>query len=265
MAVSNNVTSAVNLIALLCSIPIISSGIWLASKPDNECIRWLRWPVLFFGIAVVLVSLAGFVGAHWNRHGLLSLYLFFMAALILLSLILIVLAFVVTRPDGYVPASPPVRPFPEYRLAGFSPWLLDHVTNSDNWPKISACLARSDSCPRLNRRYLSADQFFTARISPLQSGCCKPPAACGFQYVNPTMWVNPANTLAEPDCAMWSNDQSQLCYSCDSCKAGLLGNLRREWRKANIILIVTVVALCCMYLVACNAFKNAQIGRGAHK
>lgn len=95
-------------------------------------------------------------------------------------------------------------------------------------------------------------------IDCVQSGCCKPPTLCGYQYVNPTMWINPVNPVADPDCAIWNNDPTQLCYSCDSCKAGLLGNLRKEWRRANIILIVTVVVLIWIYLIACSAYRNAQ-------
>jgi len=46
------------------------------------------------------------------------------------------------------------------------------------------------------------------------------------------MWTNPVNTMADSDCNLWNNDQNQLCYNCNACKAGLLGNLRKEWRKA---------------------------------
>ena len=67
--VSNNITAVLNFIAFLCSIPIIAAGIWLASKPDNECIRELRWPVVILGVLILLVSLAGFVGAYWNKQG----------------------------------------------------------------------------------------------------------------------------------------------------------------------------------------------------
>ncbi|VVA99647.1 unnamed protein product [Arabis nemorensis] len=63
---------------------------------------------------------------------------------------------------------------------------------------------------------------------------------------------------ADADCYLWSNDQSQLCYNCNSCKAGLLGNLRKDWRKANLILIITVVVLIWVYVIACSAFRNAQ-------
>ncbi|KAL7167920.1 hypothetical protein ACSBR2_038369 [Camellia fascicularis] len=257
MAVSNNITSVLNFIAFLSSIPIIASGVWLASKPDNECIHWIRWPLVFLGISILLVSLTGFVGSYWNKQSLLAFYLICMAVLIGALLIILVLAFVVTRPDGSY--SVEGRAFREYRLGGFSAWLRNHITNSDNWGKIRACLAESNFCAKLNREYISADQFFASRsISPLQSGCCKPPTICGYQYVNPTMWINPVNTLSDPDCSIWNNDQSLLCYSCDSCKAGLLGNLRKEWRRVNVILIIAVVVLIWVYLIACSAFKNAQ-------
>ena len=94
MGVSNSITAVLNFIAFLCSIPIIAAGTWLASKPDNECIHAFRWPVVILGILILLVSLAGFVGAYWNKQGLLAFYLFCMAILIALLLILLVFAFV---------------------------------------------------------------------------------------------------------------------------------------------------------------------------
>ncbi|CAF2156823.1 BnaAnng20190D [Brassica napus] len=96
------------------------------------------------------------------------------------------------------------------------------------------------------------------RATKIQSGCCKPPTACGYNFVNPTLWQNPTNMAADADCYLWNNDQSQLCYNCNSCKAGLLGNLRKDWRKANLILIITVVVLIWVYVIACSAFRNAQ-------
>nr|POE69855.1 tetraspanin-2 [Quercus suber] len=135
MGVSNNITATLNFIAFLASIPIIASGIWLASKPDNECTHYFRWPVVILGFLILLVSLAGFVGAYRNKQGLLAFYLICMAILIALLLILLVFAFTVTRPDGSY--SVPGRGYKEYRIDGFSQWLRDHVTNSDNWGKIS--------------------------------------------------------------------------------------------------------------------------------
>ncbi|CAK9134939.1 unnamed protein product [Ilex paraguariensis] len=254
MAVSNNLTAILNFIALICSVPIIAAGIWLASKPDNECITWLRWPVVFIGILSLLVSLLGFVGAYWNKQSLLALYLWVMAILIILLLVFVVLAYVSTSPTGEYGV--PGRAYSEYRLDGFSPLLRNHITSSENWGKIRACLAATQVCPKLSQEYISAEQFFAGHISP--SGCCKPPTICGYQYVNPIMWINPVNPVGDADCSIWNNNPTQLCYNCDSCKAGLLGNLRMEWRKANVILIVVVVVLLCVYLIACSAFRNAQ-------
>ncbi|XP_008793244.1 tetraspanin-2 [Phoenix dactylifera] len=258
MGVSNKITAVLNFVGLLCSVPIIGAGIWLASKQDNECVELARWPVIILGVLILLVSLAGFVGAYWNRQGLLAAYLFCMAVLIVLLLIFLVFAFVVTRPDGSYPI--PGRAYSEYRLYGFSSWLRHYVTDSDRWDHIRSCLTASDVCQKLGRDqpYLTADQYFQTHLSPLQSGCCKPPTVCGYGYVNPTMWINPSNPMADADCSAWSNDQSQLCYGCTSCKAGLLGNLRQEWRKANIALIVAAVALIWVYIIGCSAYKNAQ-------
>ncbi|KAL6221950.1 hypothetical protein ACLB2K_005342 [Fragaria x ananassa] len=256
MGVSNKITAVLNFMALLCSIPIMAAGIWLASKPDNECIHSVRWPVFVLGVLILLVSLTGFIGAYFNKQGLLALYLFCMAALIILLLIVLIFAFTVTRPDGSYAF--PGRAYREYRLEGFSKWLRDYVTDSSNWQKIRVCLADSDTCPKLTKNYITADQFFTAHISPLQARCCKPPTACGYNYVNPNLWINPVNPSADQDCLLWNNDQNILCYNCNACRAGLLGNLRKEWRRANVILIVAVVILIWVYVVACSAFKNAQ-------
>lgn len=256
MAMSNNITAILNFVAMMCSVPIMAAGIWLASKPANECIHWLRWPLVFLGGAFLLVSLTGFAGAYWKKEGLLAVYLVAMFILIVLLLVLLVLAFVVTRPTGAYQV--PGIGFKEYRLEGFSSWIRYRIVGDDNWGNIKVCLADSQICPKLSDNFVSAPDFFAAHLSPIQSGCCKPPLMCGFQYSNPTTWFNPSNIAAGADCALWNNDPRQLCYSCDSCKAGLLGNLREEWRKANIVLIITVVLLIWVYLIACSAYKNAQ-------
>lgn len=107
--------------------------------------------------------------------------------------------------------------------------------------------------------YLQLFLFFLfCFFYPLQSGCCKPPTECGYTFVNPTYWISPINIAADMDCLKWNNDQNQLCYNCDSCKAGLLANLKREWRRADIILLITLIALICVYLIGCCAFRNAK-------
>ncbi|KAJ4888936.1 Tetraspanin protein [Raphanus sativus] len=128
MALANNLTAILNLVALLCSIPITASGIWLASKPDNECVNLLRWPVVVLGVLILVVSACGFIGAYQYKETLLAVYLCCMAILIGLLLVVLIFAFVVTRPDGSFQV--PGRGYKEYRLEGFSSWLRENVVDS---------------------------------------------------------------------------------------------------------------------------------------
>uniref|UniRef100_A0A0D9WRE6 Tetraspanin n=1 Tax=Leersia perrieri TaxID=77586 RepID=A0A0D9WRE6_9ORYZ len=261
MAVANNITACINFLALICAIPVVATGIWFASKQGAECARLARWPVAILGALLLLVALAGFVGAYWNRQGLLAAYLFAMAALITLLLALLVFAFAVTRGSGAYPAAAG-RGYDDYRLEGYSAWLRDYVAGDGRrWEGIRACLAASDTCRKLALEsvfFIAPEQFYQSHLTPLQSGCCKPPTVCGFAYVSPTVWVNPANPAADADCAAWGNDPSQLCYECSSCKAGMLGTLREQWRRANVALVIATVALIFFYVIGCSAFKNAQ-------
>ncbi|KAM0908512.1 hypothetical protein ACQ4PT_015404 [Festuca glaucescens] len=259
MGVSNNITACLNFTALLCTVPVVATGLWFASKQGAECARLVRWPVAILGGLLLLVALAGFVGAYWNRQGLLAAYLFAMAALITLLLALLVFAFAVTHGSGAYPV--PGRAYREYRLEGFSAWLRGYVADPRRWEGIRACLAASDTCRKLGVEsafFISPEQFYQSELSPLQSGCCKPPTACGYAYVSPTVWTNPANPFADGDCGAWSNDPRQLCYGCSSCKAGMLGTLRDQWRRANVALVAATVALVVVYIIGCSAFKNAQ-------
>lgn len=91
----------------------------------------------------------------------------------------------------------------------------------------------------------------------MQSGCCKPPTECGYTYVNETVWDTGAGLAStNPDCSKWSNDQAQLCFGCDSCKAGVLGSLKKSWRKVSVINIVALILLVIFYVIGCAAFRN---------
>ena len=154
----------------------------------------------------------------------------------------------------------PSRAFLEYDLADYSGWLRRRVADEPGrWDEIKTCLAATAPvCSELNQTYAAPQDFFAAWLSPMQSGCCKPPTRCGYTYVSATNWISPIDGAADPDCAAWSNDQDRLCYSCDSCKAGLLQNLRREWRRADVVLAGTVVALLAVYAMGCYAFRTAR-------
>ena len=92
----------------------------------------------------------------------------------------------------------------------------------------------------------------------LQSGCCKPPTECNFAYLNETCWMKPSgpSNSSNPDCDAWSNDQSELCYACQSCKAGVLGNLKNSWKKIAIINAAFIVLLIVVYSLGCCVLRN---------
>ncbi|MQM22401.1 hypothetical protein Taro_055452 [Colocasia esculenta] len=94
-----------------------------------------------------------------------------------------------------------------------------------------------------------------AKISP--SGCCKPPTECNLSYEGPTKWSGTSNS-SNPDCTTWKNDQTLLCYDCQSCKAGVLANLKKDWKKVAAVNIVFLIFLIIVYSVGCCAFRNSR-------
>ncbi|CAJ2647233.1 protein TORNADO 2-like [Trifolium pratense] len=256
MAMSNNIIGFINLLAVIISIPIIGAGIWLTNEPADTCIKFLQWPVIILGVLLLIVSLAGLIGSFWRISCLLIFYLVAMLVLIILLVCLVVFVYMVTvRGHGMIE---PNRAYLEYRLDDFSGFLKRRVRSSFKWDAIRSCLSETNMCAELNQNFRMAQDFFNAHLTPMQSGCCKPPTQCAYTFVNPTYWISPINNAADMDCLQWSNDQTQLCYNCDSCKAGLLANLRKEWKRANVILIITVIVLIIVYLIGCFAFRNAK-------
>ncbi|CAL4929123.1 unnamed protein product [Urochloa decumbens] len=257
MALNHMALAAINFAAALLSIPVIGAGIWLSTQPDNACVQILQWPVIALGAAILAVGLAGFAGALWRLPWLLLTYLVAMLALILALACLAAFTFTVTANSSGHPV--PSRAFLEYDLDDYSGWLRARLDAPGRWDRVKACLAATPTCAEFNQTYATAQGLFTAPwVSPLQSGCCKPPTRCGYTFVTPTYWISPISEAADPDCAAWSNEETRFCYSCNSCKAGLLQNLRREWRRADIILAVAVAALVVVYVMGCYAFRTAK-------
>lgn len=91
-----------------------------------------------------------------------------------------------------------------------------------------------------------------------QSGCCKPPTYCGFEYKNATFWEVPKSGPAVPDsdCTTWNNDQAKLCYDCKSCKGGVLANIKKEWRHLVIFNSCLFVVITILYSLGYCAYKN---------
>lgn len=263
---SNNIIGIVNAITLLLSLAILAGGIWLATKGDTVCEKFLQWPVIGIGIFLAVLSIAGFVGSCCRVSLLLWVYLFFVFLIIILIFCITVFAFVVTNKGaGEVVSN---RGFKEYRLGDYSHWLKKQINKSSNWKKIQSCIQDAKICKKLadGRIKQTAEEFYSSNLSPIQSGCCKPPTACNFTYVNATTWT--ADTTfansTNSDCGLWSNNQNQLCYSCSTCKAGVLAAWKKDWKKIAIVLIVVLVVLVVVYSVACCACRNIRRDEGYH-
>jgi hypothetical protein len=255
--VSNNLVGILNFVTFLLSIPILGGGIWLSRQADTECERWLDRPIIALGVFLMVVSIAGLIGACCRVSWLLWFYLLVMFLLIVLLFVFTIFAFAVTNKGAGEALSG--RGYKEYRLGDYSNWLQKRVTNTKNWNKIKSCLQDSKVCTSFADKYVNetAEQFYAEHLSALQSGCCKPSNDCNFTYVNPTDWSNatavPSNN---PDCTTWSNGPNVLCFNCQSCKAGLLDNIKSNWKKVAIVNVIFLVFLIVVYSVGCCAFRN---------
>ncbi|KAH7352730.1 hypothetical protein KP509_19G060900 [Ceratopteris richardii] len=256
MGCSSHLITFLNFFTAVLSLPIIGTGVWLATKHSSECLHFLQWPLLISGVFLLVVSVAGLVGTSCRILCLLWLYLAIMFLLILLLAAFTAFAFVVTNSGAGDAISG--RGFLEYHLGNYSSWLQRRVDHPSNWRPIRSCLSDARVCNDLNTRYPTAAAFDSSRLSPLQSGCCKPPTACDFTFLNATSWVQAKDPNADKDCSAWSNDPSKLCFDCDSCRAGVLQTAKEDWRKVAIINVVVLVLIITVYSIGCSAFRNAR-------
>ncbi|KAL4021201.1 hypothetical protein IC575_019993 [Cucumis melo] len=157
-----------------------------------------------------------------------------MFLLILLLFVFTIFAFVVTN-KGVVKVLSN-RGYKEYRLSDYSNWLQNRVRNNKDWNRIRSCLVD--------------DKF----------GCFKPADECNFTYKAPTQWEKPTNvsSFSNLDCGLWDNRLEMLCFDCESCKGGVLDNLKRNWKKVAIINIVILVFLIIVYSIGCCGFRDSK-------
>ncbi|XP_073385851.1 tetraspanin-8 isoform X2 [Physcomitrium patens] len=255
MGCSNVVTGVVNFLMLMLLLPIIGFGVWLAKKHDSECVRFLQWPVIVLGMFVLVVSMAGLFGSWCGNRPLMWTYLFVMFVLIFLLFVLTLLAFVVTNSGaGRVVSG---KGFKEYKLGDYSNWLQKRVDNPLYWSKIKSCLADGQVCSDLSQ-YATADVFNNASLTPVESGCCKPKSDCGYTFQNATTWLGNSSGSANADCRAWSNTQTQLCFDCNSCRAGVLQNVKSNWRRVAVVNIIVLVFIIFVYSCGCCALKSSK-------
>ncbi|KAM0939216.1 putative tetraspanin/Peripherin [Dioscorea sansibarensis] len=260
-SLSSNLLIIINLLTFLFSIPILSAGIDLSLHGATNCDKFLQTPLILIGILLLASSLVGFIGVSSRNIFLVWLYLFTTFFLILAALAFTVFALIVTN-KGAGEAVSGAR-FDEYKLGDYSNWLQKRVSNPKNWMKIKSCLQDAKVCESLQQQGNSTkDEFFNKHLTSIQSGCCKPPTECGFTYRNATVWDKPGSfSASNPDCNIWQNDGSILCYDCQSCKAGVVDYLKTHWKKVAIINIIFLALLIIVYTIGCNAFRRIRTER----
>ncbi|KAL3523441.1 hypothetical protein ACH5RR_016275 [Cinchona calisaya] len=241
---SNTVIGFLNLFTLLASIPIIGAGLWMA-RSSTTCESFLQTPLLVIGFVILIISLAGFIGACFHVAWALWVYLLVMLLLIGALMGLTVFGFVVTSQGGGQIVEG--RTYKEYHLNDYSSWLRKRVKDPHYWMAIRNCILGSKTCATIVT--WTPFEYLTRDLTPIQSGCCKPPTSCNY-----------ASTMLaqDPDCYVWNNAPTMLCYECDSCKAGVLEDVRRDWHKLSVLNIVMLVLLIGIYSIGCCAFQNTK-------
>lgn len=171
MRTSNHLIGLLNFLTFLLSIPILGGGIWLSSRANNtDCMKFLQWPLIIIGVAIMVISLAGFAGACYRNTFLMWFYLWAMFFVIVALVGFVIFAYAVT--DKGSGRAVPNRAYLDYFLQDYSGWLEERVSDDSYWRKISSCVRDSKECAKMGRNIggvpESADLFYLRKLSPIE-------------------------------------------------------------------------------------------------
>ncbi|KAF5734483.1 tetraspanin-10 isoform X1 [Tripterygium wilfordii] len=252
---STFILRCVNFLTMLVAIAVIIFGVWMSTHHDG-CRKSLTLPVLGLGVLILIISIVGFLGALKNNSILLWIYLIMLFIILVAILVFTVLAFIVTN-NGSGHSIAGLR-YREYQLQDYSSWFLKELNNTHNWQHLKSCLVKSEDCNNLSRKYKTLKQYKSAKLTPIEAGCCRPPSDCGYPAVNASYYdlsFHPVST--NYDCKLYKNSRNIKCYNCDSCKAGVAQYMKTEWRVVAIFNVILFVTLSMIYFVGCCARRNA--------
>ncbi|KAA8522810.1 hypothetical protein F0562_009233 [Nyssa sinensis] len=232
------------LFSFILSLPILVSVFWLLSIRQLDCEDLLKLPKLQDRIVIVLIivflvsNVVVFLRARMPMPGLILV----MVPLIMMVTVGLALMGVYKMESSTIPGSPV--------------WLKMKVHDNNYWNDIKSCIYRTRTCQDLVSKsyFLQAYDFTTTKLSPIESGCCKPPPICDMEYVNATFWrkgdvaIDSSNPY-DSDCDLWENEENTLCYDCQACKEGFLRTLHSKWLKIGIFLTVMALLLILSHLL----------------
>lgn len=168
MRLSNNLVGLLNLLTFIFSIPIVVGGIWLSKQGSSECEKFLEKPIIILGVFLMVVSLAGFIGACCRVSWLLWVYLLVMFLLIVVLFAYTIFVFAITNKGaGNVLSG---KGYKQYKLGDYSNWLQKRVNSTKNWNQIKSCLIDSKVCSNFQDKYLNdtLNEFYQENLSALQ-------------------------------------------------------------------------------------------------
>ncbi|KAL8474806.1 hypothetical protein ACS0TY_031295 [Phlomoides rotata] len=234
--ISNGIITFLNILTLALSLCVIFVALLLYVKVESPCERAVRLPLLAVGGALLAVSLVGLIGSCCAISFFMWIYLITLFLLILALIAFTLFTILVTHKgigDAFSGAGKTVG---YHKLGEYSGWLQDHVVN--DWEEIKSCMVKASLCG-----IIQGDEGVKRKLSPVQSGCCKPPNGCG-------------GAAEQPDCKKWSMEPSQLCFNCESCKTSVLDNIRGEWRMLAIFNSCILLSITIIYSIGCCALRN---------
>ncbi|KAK2633319.1 hypothetical protein Ddye_021689 [Dipteronia dyeriana] len=239
---AKNLAGLLTIVCFILSFPVIASVIWLFYMRDFDCEGLLRLPRLQTGIGIALIfvfiisNAALFLRSRFPMPGVIMV----MVPLILMLTAGLALVGAYDMESRKIPASPR--------------WFRLKVDNNNNWNNIKSCIYDTGDCDDLQSRFftLKSYDFSTSKLTSIESGCCKPPAICGMEFINATFWRRREEREpleGDQDCETWNNDRTIQCYNCQSCKDGFLRTLKSKWWKLGIFLVLMALLLIVFHLL----------------
>ena len=295
VSLSNGVLAALNSVTLVVSVVLIGAGAYVLAQPATECQRLVRVPAMALGAALLLLSLMALAGACCRATPLLWAYVVCMFLILTGMFVATAFAFAVTNRGA---AAAGYRGYSDWlrdSVWDYETWsriqscLADAgVCAGGGWlggvqgginagefyhrylplvqvrharvrgsvgfvPSSMACTPYGGPTRNGNMMIILFSFFF------LQSGCCKPPAYCGFERVNATFWAAaPGATTAAGAmyCRAWSNDARVLCLRCNACKAAVVASAIHHWKAVAALNVAVLLLLMLSYSLGCCAIRS---------
>ncbi|XP_039020236.1 tetraspanin-12-like [Hibiscus syriacus] len=249
--VRNAIFNCINVIPLVLGLSAIAVSIYFSHSGGTACQSSVRNPLLIIGLIFIIVSVFAFLSSCFENTSIfLTIYSILLIFIILALFCVTFFALIISNKAlskkviGIGVGS--------LRVKDYSNWLKNNFVDNGHWEEARSCLSDSHICKTLHSdKHLLG--FVKHKFSMIQSGCCKPPIYCKFEYKNSTFWEMPKSgpDVPDSDCLTWSNDKNKLCFDCKSCKGGFLDDLRKQWRFLAFVNLGILVIIFIVFNFSC--------------